>query len=354
MPQTVDADGLLKLLNNSKAGLAQCYVVCGDEVLLQTESTDAIRSAARKQGYVERNSFVFDGRADWSPVFAASQSVSLFGDKHTIEISLPAGKPGKTGSDALLRIAEMLTSNGAPDSLFIFQLPRLDRSTRNSKWAQAIERTAVWVDVPVIERRALGNWIQVRLARQQQRADRETLEWLCEKVEGNLLAAHQEIAKLSLLYPEGELSLEEVQRAVLNVARYNIFDLRDAMLGGNAERALTILRGLEGEGEALPLVLWAVGDEIRLLARLSQAQAAGHDISAELRRNRVFGNREQLLRQTLQRVPARAWPPALQHAHDVDRIIKGLHPAGRLDDAWEEAARLTLRVALAGQRRPRP
>lgn len=352
MSRTVDADGLIQQLRSSDH-LAQCFVVCGDEILLQTESVDAIRRAAREHNHTERHSFHFDGRSDWAPVFHATQSVSLFGDKHTIEVSLPAGKPGKAGGDALLRIAKLIENNEAPDSLFILQLPRLDRATRNSKWAQAIERVAVWVDVPTIERGALANWLNARLLKQQQQAGRETLEWLCEKVEGNLLAAYQEVAKLALLYPKGELSLEDVQRAVLDVARYNVFDLRDAMLEGNAKRALTILRGLEGEGEALPLVLWAVGDEVRLLARLAQTQSSGQDLGAELRKHRVFGKREQLLRQTLQRVPAKNWPPALQHAQDIDRIIKGLRPKNRLNDAWEETARLILRVALAGRTRPR-
>src|SRR5690606_19356018 len=140
-------------------------------------------------------------------------------------------------------------------------------------------------------------------------------------------------------------------RAVLNVARYDVFGLRDAMLAGNAARAVTILEGLRAEGEALPLVLWAVGEEVRVLARLAAAQAAGQDLGAEMRRQRVFGQREQLLRQTLGRVPPRTWPAAVQHAHDVDRLIKGLKTSGRLDDPWEELKRLALRIASA---RPTP
>lgn len=354
MGQTLDADGLQRLLQPCATPLAQCFVLCGDEILLQVESADTIRARAREQGYVERHRFDMDGRSDWSPVFATTQAVSLFGDKQLIEISIPGGKPGKAGADAIQEICTQLSNQQMPDSLFILQLPRLDRATRNSKWAQSLANQAVWVDVPLVERRALPNWIQQRLKRQQQQAEPEALEWLAEKVEGNLLAAFQEIAKLALLYPEGALSLENVQTAVLNVARYNIFDLRDAMLAGQAQRALTILRGLQGEGEALPLVLWAVGDEVRLLARLALLQANGGDVSGALRQNRVFGPREQLLRQTLQRVPARAWPPALKHAHEIDRLIKGLAPADLLDDAWEEMARLTLRIALAGQRPSRP
>ncbi|HLS43744.1 MAG TPA: DNA polymerase III subunit delta [Paenalcaligenes sp.] len=351
MARTVDSDGLIRLLSPDTP-LAPCYIVSGDEILLQTESLDAIRQTARTHGHLQRHSFSFDGRSDWSEVFHAAQSVSLFGDKHTIEITIPTGKPGKAGGEALLRIAELIAANEVPDSLFMLQLPRLDKATRNSKWAQAISNVGVWVDVPTIERHALTAWLSTRLRQQQQHASTETLEWLVEKVEGNLLAAYQEIAKLALLHPAGELSLDDVQRAVLDVARYNIFDLRDAMLAGEAKRALTILRGLEGEGEALPLVLWAVGDEIRLLARLAQAQQAGSDLNTELRKHRIFGRREQLVRRCLQRIPTQSWLPALHHAHDIDRLIKGLSPQGRLSDVWQETARLVLRVAITEQRRP--
>src|SRR5690606_23360194 len=147
------------------------------------------------------------------------------------------------------------------------------------------------------------------------RSDSDTLEWMSDKVEGNLLAAFQEVQKLGLLYPPGKISASDVERAVLNVARYDVFGLRDAMLAGQAARALTILAGLRAEGEALPLVLWAVGEEVRVLARLAAAQSSGQDLQAEIRRQRIFGPREQLLRQTLNRVPPNAWPAAVQHAH---------------------------------------
>src|SRR5690606_21215323 len=174
----------------------------------------------------------------------------------------------------------------------------------------------------------------------------DTLAWMADKVEGNLLAAFQEIQKLGLLYPAGRISAEEVRRAVLDVARYDVFDLRDAMLAGQSKRALTILQGLRGEGVALPLVLWAVGDEIRLLARLAHLQTSGGDVAGEMRRNRVFGPREQGLRRTLARVPAAAWRAAVQHAHEIDRLVKGLKVPGLLNDPWDELARLLLRITV--------
>jgi len=310
---------------------------------------DALRAAARAAGHTERTTLVMDARADWSAPLAALQTLSLFGDKRLLEIKLPTGKPGKTGADVLTKLAEQLTGD-AEDSIAVIGLPKLDKATRESRWMQALTRHGVSVDIPSIDRAQLPGWIRQRLARQHQRADDATLQWMADRVEGNLLAAHQEIQKLGLLYPEGELAFEDVTRAVLNVARYDVFALRDAMLAGDAPRVIRMLEGLRAEGEALPLVLWAIGEEIRILANLAAARAAGRDLNAAMRASRIFGARERLIRQTLDRVAPKAWPAAVAHAHDVDRLVKGLKPPGRLDDPWEELARLALRVAVVKSR----
>lgn len=351
MGRRLDADGLASQLEKAPTSLDNLYVVSGDEPLLVIESCDALRAAAARAGYAERVSLILDARSDWSAVIGATQNVSLFGDRRLVDIAIPTGKPGKTGGDTLLRLADMAGSGGLADTLVMVNLPRLDKATRNTKWAQALFDAATSIDIASIERAALPRWIAQRLARQDQQLDRESLEWMADKVEGNLLAAFQEVQKLALLYPPGKISGQDVERAVLNVARYDVFGLRDAMLAGHASKALTMLAGLRAEGEALPLVLWAVGEEIRILARLSAARAAGQDMQAEMRRQRIFGPREQLLRQALSRVPPQTWPAAVQHAHDVDRLIKGLKAPGRLDDPWEELGRLALRVATA---KPRP
>jgi len=347
----IDADTLTGKLAQTPASLDPLYIVSGDEPLLAIETSDALRAAASRSGYGERISLTLDARGDWSSLIGATQNVSLFGDKRLVDLAIPSGKPGKTGADTLLKLADMITGGALVDTLVLINLPRLDKTTRNAKWMQGLAAAGTSVEVPTIDRAALPRWIAQRLARQGQQLERESLEWMADKVEGNLLAAFQEVQKLGLLYPEGAISAADVERAVLNVARYDVFGLRDAMLAGNPARAMTILEGLRAEGEALPLVLWAVGEEIRVLARLAAAQAAGQDLGAEMRRQRVFGAREQLLRQTLSRVPPRAWPMSVQHAHDIDRLIKGLKTAGRLDDPWEELKRLALRIAAA---RPRP
>jgi len=332
------AERLLQDLQNPAPRLASLYVMASDEPLLVTELGDALRAAARRLGFSERTSLTLDARSDWSLALAATQNVSLFGDKNLVELNIPTGKPGKAGADALSKLARLASDGHA---MLIISLPRLDKTTRNSKWAQALLDAACSVEIAPVPRSALPDWIRQRLAGQGQSLPRAALEWMADKVEGNLLAAHQEILKLGLLYPEGEISHTQVEQAVLNVARYDVFGLRDAMLAGHGERAVTMLAGLRAEGEALPLVLWAVGDEVRVLARLAHAA----DINAEMRQQRVFGARESLLRQTLRRIPPRQWPGLVQHAHDIDRLIKGLAAPGRLADPWEELTRLVLRVA---------
>lgn len=354
MGRHLDADALLTQLKSSPPRLDALYMVSGDEPLLVIETCDALRAAAVRAGFAERVSLILDARSDWSAVIGATQSVSLFGDRRLVEVSIPSGKPGKTGAETLLRLASMADEGKLQDTVVMVSLPRLDSATRHSKWAKGLAASATTIENGNVGRQALPRWIGQRLARQHQQLDPATLEWMADKVEGNLLAAFQEVQKLGLLYPEGKISAEDVERAVLNVARYDVFGLRDAMLAGNAARALTMLAGLRAEGEALVLVLWAVGEEIRVLARLAAAQAAGQDLASEFRRYRIFGTREQLIRQALSRVPAQAWPAAVQHAHDIDRLIKGLQVTGRLDDPWEELGRLAMRVAVSRKPVPRP
>lgn len=340
-----DVDRFIDLMRSTQGPLAPLYVLMGDEPLLVAEAGDALRAAGARLGYTDRQTLVMDARGDWSAVLAETQSVSLFGDRRLIELKLPAGKPGKTGGETLMRLADQAAATTDPEILLAVHLPRLDRTARDSKWAQALLKAATVVDIAPIERSRLAAWIGSRLGRQNQRADADTLQWMADKVEGNLLAAHQEIQKLALLFPEGELAAQDVESAVLNVARYNVFGLRDAMLAGDAARTVRMLEGLKAEGEALPLVLWAVGEEVRVLARIAQARQDGQDTSAVMRRLRVFGNHERLALAALARVPADRWPQAVQHAHDVDRLIKGLPVAARSGNPWEEMLRLALRVA---------
>ncbi len=340
----VRPEQIIAQLQRNGTQLEPLYTVTGDEPLLVIETCDALRAAAMAAGYTERETVVADARSDWSALLSASQSISLFGERRLLELKIPSGKPGKTGGEVIARLARQAPAQ-AGDCITVVMLPKLDKATRSSNWFTALAEHGLVVDVPTIERPMLPGWIGERLARQQQRASAEVLQWLADRVEGNLLAAHQEILKLGLLYPEGALTLEQVQEAVMNVARYDVFKLRDAMLAGDAQRIVRLIEGLRAEGEALPLVLWAVGEEIRLLARLSQAAQQGQSVPALMRTLRFFGTHEQLAHQALKRIPPQAWTAAVHHAHEVDKIIKGLRVPGRLPDPWHELTRLALRLA---------
>ncbi|MFA7437015.1 DNA polymerase III subunit delta [Castellaniella sp.] len=332
------------------AALPAYCVLAGDEILLVNEAADALRALATQLGCSERSHLVMDARSDWSAVLAAACNTSLFGDLRLVEISLPSGKPGKAGADMLQRLADQAAAGQLPDAFILLRLPQLDWATQKSKWVQHLKKQATWVAIPGVARPDLPGWIAQRLARQQQAIDAATQAWLAGQVEGNLLAAHQEIEKLGLLYPPGALSLEQVQAAVLDVSRHDPQDLRAAVLVGEPQRALRVLAGLKAEGMAHLPVLWGLGEDLRILGMLANLPAAQR--GGALRAQRVFGAREQHLRQALQRCPARLWPLALGQAHEIDRHIKGVPVAACLPDPWDELARLVLRVATAGKPPP--
>lgn len=320
--------------------LAALYVIAGDEHLLVQEATDHLRATARAQGFSEREVFTVGRSFDWSQVQLANQSLSLFGDRKIIELRLPTGKPGKEGSKALQEYIAHLND----DTLTLVTLPRLDRATRESAWASALMSAGNWVDITTVERSQLSQWIAARLTKQLQHTTPEALEFIANRVEGNLLAAHQEIQKLALLYPTGTLSTEQVHAAVLNVARYDVFKLGEAMLAGDSPRLLRMLEGLQGEGEAPVLVLWAITEEIRTLAKIQQGQRAGKTLPQLLRENRVWGNRERLIPTALQRCSPNKIRAALGHAALLDRTSKGLRSSQLHSDIWVELRQLVLKI----------
>jgi DNA polymerase III subunit delta len=318
--------------------LAPLYAVHGDEPLLSLEAADAIRARARAAGYAERVVLLADRSFKWGELGAAGASMSLFGDKRLIELRIPTGKPGSEGAEAIAAFCAQL----APDTFALISLPRLDKAGQNSAWFGALERSGVVVNVYPVERARLPEWIAGRLARQKQRANKDTLQFLADSVEGNLLAAHQEIQKLGLLFAQGELEFEAVRAAVLNVARYDVGKLSEAMLAGDAARLVRMLEGLRGEGEAAPRILWVLAEEIRAIARVRRGLAAGRPLAEVCRENRVWGEpRQALVGRAARRVDRAFIAAALSHAAAIDRIVKGV---GR-GDAWDEMLQLGLRFA---------
>jgi DNA polymerase-3 subunit delta len=321
--------------------IAPLYVISSDEHLLALEAADKIRRAARANGYTERDVLTVERNFKWGELLAANQELSLFGDKKLIELRIPTGKPGKDGGAALQSYAKSLS----PDNLTLITLPKLDWQTAKAAWVASLQQAAVYIEIPTIERPALPGWIGIRLAAQGQSADRQSLDFIADRVEGNLLAAHQEIQKLGLLHEPGKLSFEQVHDAVLNVARYDVFKLSEAMLVGDPARLVRMLEGLKGEGEALPLVLWAVAEEIRTLLKLKAAMAQGRPLGALLKEYRIWGPRERLMEPALRRISLATLERALSDAAQVDKMIKGLRARDFAGDAWDAMLQLALKVA---------
>ncbi|MFZ6756874.1 DNA polymerase III subunit delta [Undibacterium sp. Ji50W] len=323
--------------------LAPLYVITSDEHLLALEAADKIRRTAKAQGFYERDILTVERSFKWGALLAANQSQSLFGDKKLIDLRIPTGKPGKDGGQAL----QEYVANLSPDNLTLITLPKLDWATQKAAWVTSLQQAAVYIDIPLVERNQLPNWISLRLSMQQQNADRQSLDFIADRVEGNLLAAHQEIQKLALLHPPGKLSFEQIHDAVLNVARYDVFKLNEAMLSGDVARLVRMLNGLKGEGEALPLVLWAMAEEIRTLLKLKSGMAQGRPLSALLKEYRIWGPREKLMDPALRRVSLTTLRAALQEASQVDKMVKGLRAKAFAGDPWDALLQLGLKVAKA-------
>ena len=321
--------------------LAPLYVIASDEHLLALEAADKIRKAARTQGLSEREVLQVDRSFKWGELLAANQSQSLFGDRKLIELRIPTGKPGKDGGQALQNYAAALS----PDNVTLITLPKLDWASQKAAWVGSLQQAGVYMDIPVIERPQLPAWIGVRMAAQRQSAERASLDFIADRVEGNLLAAHQEILKLALLYPPGPLDAQQIREAVLNVARFDVFKLNEAMLAGDTARLVRMIDGLQGEGEALPLVLWAMAEEIRTLLKIRTGLDAGRSMTQLCTDNRVRGNKVRLIETALRRLSAPVLEKALQDASQVDRMIKGLRAKAFAGDAWDGILQLGLVVA---------
>jgi len=318
--------------------LRALYVIHGDEPLLSLEAADAVRARARANGFTERVVLVAERGFDWNELAASAANLSLFGDRKLIELRLASGKPGADGADAI----EAFCGKLPVDTLTIATLPRLDRAGQSSPWFEALEANGVVVNVYPVERPRLPEWIAVRLARQKQRASPESLQFLADCVEGNLLAAHQEIQKLALLLPPGELGFDAVREAVMNVARYDAGKLTEAMLAGDRARLARMLEGLRGEGEAPPRVLWLIAEEIRAVCRVQDGIAAGRSLADICREARVWGDaRQALVGKAARKFSRAALLSALERAAAVDRVVKGIVKG----DPWDELLQLGLRFA---------
>lgn len=318
-------------------GLQPLYVLVGDEPLAQQESIDAIRLAARAQGFDERNSLTVDRTFNWQQIQSYSQSISLFSSQRLLEINIPSGKPGVDGGKAL----QALASRAIPDTSVVIILPKLEREAKNSTWFTALEKQALIIYVDEVNAAHLPKWIADRLALQGQYTSQQTLAFLAHQVEGNLLAANQEVQKLGLLYPQGELSDATVRDAVLNVSRYDAFQLGEAVLAGDAARTARILQGLQDEGENAVAVMSPLLWVLRPLVRIKQAELRGDNVMNAMTNARIYGDRQSLVKRALARLSLRQLEAALQKLADIDKTAKGV----MLGDAWLEISRLCFGLA---------
>ena len=320
-------------------GVQSLYLVFGDEPLLAQEAADAIRARARQEGCAEREVFTVERGFNWQNLLTSGNSLSLFASRRLVEIRIPSGKPGNDGSQALQDYCARLPA----DTVTLVICPKLDKTAQAGKWFKAMEQAGVVVAVFPVERAQLPAWIGARLARQQQRAEPATLQFLSDQVEGNLLAAFQEVQKLALLFPPGMLSFEQVKGAVADVARFDVFKLGDALLAGDAARVNRVLDVLRGEGEDPVLILWALTREIRSLAKLRGGLRRGGSLPQLMRDAWIWETRQKLVEQAVKRTSEARLLQGLKRAAGIDRMIKGLARG----DVWDELLQLGLTVARA-------
>lgn len=315
-----------RLDEHLRGELAACYLISGDEPLQLGECADAVRRAAREAGHSQRIVFEAGSGFDWQALAGEAAAFSLFAERKLLDLRIPNGKPGTEGSRALVAYCE----NPPPDSLLLVTLPRLDRTQQNSKWFKALDRLGVNVPVWPVEPQRLPGWIEQRLRRAGINPTHEAVQLLAARVEGNLLAAQQEIDKLVLLHGTGSLDVDQLAAAVADSARYDVFELVDSALRGEAARCVHVLDGLRGEGVAAPVVLWALHREVATLARISTDVAKGMPLDQAIAQSRIFSRRTDLVRRALGRLRAPQWLALLDRCHAIDAAIKGV---GR-NDPW--------------------
>jgi DNA polymerase-3 subunit delta len=330
-----------QLASHLKNPLLPCYLVTGDEHLLVQEALDAIRGTARQQGYGDREIHVATPGFDWNELASAGGNFSLFADKRIIELRLPTGKPGVKGAATIID----MVAQAASDLLFIVSAPKLDRSAASTRWVKKLASTGGFIEIWPIGLRELPAWINRRMQEAGLSPDRDAVRLIVDRVEGNLLAAQQEIEKLRLLNGTGKVTAADVDAAVADSSRFDVYKLVDAAVGGNAARAMRILAGVRIEGVEPVIVMWALTREIRQLAGLAENMQSGMDLGAAMRKARVWQNRQALVRACIGRHQTGDFLSLLQMARQADAAAKGQLRA----DPWQLATQIVM--TLAGSKR---
>lgn len=317
--------------------LAPVYLVSGDDPLLQQEACDLIRQAARQAGFTERERHHVDNSFDWGQLHASANAMSLFAEKKIIELRIDNGKPGDKGGKALTEYCQQ----PGDDNLLLIVMPKLDASSQRTKWFKNVERAGAFVQIWPITGTQLPRWIEQRLLQAELKASPEAIDLLVARVEGNLLAATQEIEKLRLLVPDGNISAEVISGMVADNARYNVFGLVDKALHGDARSAVKTLHGLRGEGTDATVILWALAREIRTLCQISHAVNQGQNFDWAAKNAGVWDKRRNIIANALRRLKQPQLQILLRKANAIDKAIKGLRNA----DAWDELMDLVLNIS---------
>lgn len=319
--------------------LKPLYVIHGEEDLLRVEALDVLRQAARQQGYLNREVYSADSASfDWQELLHAAGSMGLFADLKLLEIHIPSGKPGKAGGDALQELAGRLPE----DTAVVLMLPKLERAQMQAKWFAALAKHGVVLEAKAVSGAALPQWIQGRLKQAGLEIEADALSLFAERVEGNLLAAKQEIDKLALLHPRGHLlNMADAEAAVANVARFDVFQLAGAWMSGDAARTARLLEGLEADGEEPVMLLWALAEDIRTLIRLTAALKQGQSVQSVRNSLRLWGDKQTLAPMAVRRISIARLLAALQDCAKIDCMIKG----AEVGNAWAEFKHLTLELA---------
>mgnify|MGYP003647970503 CR=1 FL=1 len=320
-----------------KKSIAPVYLVTGDETLLISEACDSIRQHAQKQGYIERELHHTDAGFQWDALNHSANSMSLFSDKKIIEIRVHNGKPGDAGSKAIVEYCQ----HADDQNLLLLVLPKIDKRSQNTKWFKAVEATGATISVWPISAQQLPSWIEQRMQRHGLSADRDAIDILCAKIEGNLLAAAQEIEKLKLLSDDTHITAQTMADAVTDSARYDVFTLVDKALMGDSRAAVTSLQGLRGEGTEPTLILWALSREIRTIALIKESMENGKSFGFCAKQAGVWDKRQSVIQHAVQRLHIKQVHTLVRKSGLADKMIKGIVRG----DAWSELVDIVLSLA---------
>jgi len=326
-----------QLARAAQRQLLPVYLITGDEPLLLQETCDALRQIAREQGISERERFDVETGFDWNQLLEASSAMSLFGDRKLIELHMPKGKPGDKGGKALIEYCD----TAGDDHILLIVSGKLEGASKKTKWYKTLDKAGAIVPIWPINRQQLPRWIEQRARQSGIPLSPDSVELIADRVEGNLLAADQEIKKLLLLSNGETISPQAIAAAVADSSRFNVFNLVDRCLEGNSRDAVKVLHGLQGEGTDAPAVLWALSREVRTLGNLALRMQQGHNLEPLFKSLRIWPQRQPLIKNALRRLNYRQLEDMQQLAADIDLTIKGMASGS----SWDKLLSLTLQLS---------